>query len=135
MKKSLLLLTLALSFVVFSCKNSEEKTASQEETPKLLDQEYNIYSGEFIYLADGAVLKGSNFIYGVTLDEMAEELAKKVAPVKKEDYDMVPVVVKGALSKKPEGEEGWEEILTIKEIINVSDVPAEADIKIEETNS
>ncbi|GAB5398606.1 MAG: hypothetical protein Aureis2KO_01910 [Aureisphaera sp.] len=135
MKKTLLLLTFALATVLFSCKNSEEKSAAQEDTPKLLENEYSMYSGEFIYLADGAVLKGNNFIYGVTLDEMAEELSKRVAPAKKEEFDMVPVVVKGILSKKPEGEEGWEDILTIKEIVTVSDTPAKADIKIEEKKS
>ncbi len=135
MKKSLLLLTLVLTTVLFSCKNSEEKTATQEETPTLMEQDQAIYSGEFIYLADGAVLKGNNFIYGVALDEMAQELANKVAPVKKEEFDMVPVVVKGKLEKKKEGEEGWDEILTITEIITVSDTPAKADIKIEEKES
>ncbi|MBX2829520.1 MAG: hypothetical protein KTR22_15250 [Flavobacteriaceae bacterium] len=135
MKKSLLLIAFALTAVLFSCKNTEEKTAAQEETPHVLNSEYKMYSGEFIYLADGAVLKGSNFIYGVTLDEMAQELADRVKPAKKEEFDMVPVVVKGIVSKKQDGEEGWEEILTIKEIVNVSDTPAEADIKIEEKKS
>ena len=97
-----------------------------------------MYQGEFIYLEDAAVLKGRNFIYGVTLDEKAKELADQVAPVKNEDFDMVAVVVKGVVSKNPnlkaEGE-GWEEVITIKEIIAVSDKPAEADIKIEETNN
>ncbi|MDC8002609.1 hypothetical protein POV27_00970 [Aureisphaera galaxeae] len=135
MKRSLLLLTFALAAVLFSCKNGEEKTAAQEETPKLLENEYSMYSGEFIYLDDGAVLKGNNFIYGVALDEMAEELAKRVAPVKNEEFDMVPVVVKGILNKKAAGDEGWDEVLTIKEIVTVSDAPAEADIKIEEKKS
>jgi hypothetical protein len=48
---------------------------------------------------------------------------------------MVPVVVRGTLSENPEvaaGGEGWEQLLTITEIIEVSDRTAEADIKIEE---
>jgi hypothetical protein len=44
---------------------------------------------------------------------------------------MVPVIVKGTISKKPEGQEGWDEILTINEIVKVSDTPSEADIKID----
>lgn len=118
--------------VVVSCKNSGENTATQEGTNEVTTSKFPTYTGEFIYLADGAVLKGSNFIYGVALDEMSAELAKRVAPAKKDDYDMVPVVVQGVLSKKAPGEEGWEDILTIKEIISVSDKPAEADIKIED---
>jgi len=128
MKKITLLVALAL--LIFSCKNTEEKD------PKLVsnetsDSKITIYQGEFIYLADAAVLKGSNFIYGVTLDEMSEELAKQVETVKKEEFDMVPVIVKGIVSKKPEGQEGWDEILTIKEILSVSKTPSKTDIKLE----
>ena len=128
MKKIPLLVALAL--LIFSCKNTEEKD------PKLVsnetsDSKINVYQGEFIYLADAAVLKGSNFIYGVALDEMSEELAKQVEPVKKEEFDMVPVIVKGIVSKKPEGQEGWDEILTIKEILSVSKTPSKTDLKLE----
>ena len=120
MKKLLLLLVITMTVV--ACKNETPKTSNDPE-----------YQGEFIYVADGAVLKGDNFIYGITLDEMATELKEKVAPVKKDDFDMVPVVVKGKLGKKAEGTEGWDEILTITEIVSVSDTPSEADIKIEDT--
>ena len=128
MKKITLLVALAL--LIFSCKNTEEKD------PKLVsnessDSKISVYQGEFIYLADAAVLKGSNFIYGVTLDEMSEELAKQVEPAKKEEFDMVPVIVKGIVSKKPEGQEGWDEILTIKEILSVSKTPSKTDLKLE----
>lgn len=140
MRKTLFLLALSVSAVVISCKNTEEKTDTLENDPKITEQaeSYPMYRGEFIYLEEGAVLKGSNFIYGVTIDEKAKELAAQVAPVKNEDFDMVAVVVKGVVSKNPELKEigeGWEEVITIKEIIAVSDKPAEADIKIEETNN
>ena len=96
MKKITLLVALAL--LIFSCKNTEEKD------PKLVsnetsDSKITIYQGEFIYLADAAVLKGSNFIYGVALDEMSEELAKQVETVKKEEFDMVPVIEKVLFQK------------------------------------
>ena len=140
MRKTLFLLALSISAVVISCKNTEEKTETLENDPKITEQaeSYPMYRGEFIYLEEAAVLKGNNFIYGVTIDEKAKELAAQVAHVKNEDFDMVAVVVKGVVSKNPEliaiGE-GWEEVITIKEIIAVSDKPAEADIKIEETNN
>lgn len=120
MKKFIAIAFLTIAFT--ACKNSEEKEAQS-------------YSGEFLYFADAAVLKGTNFIYGVTLDEMTQELAKQVEPVKKDQYDMVQVTVKGIVSKKEEGAEGWDEIITIKEIISVSNTPSEADIKIEEKKS
>ena len=81
---------------------------------------------------------GSNFIYGVVVDEKAEELAAQVAQVKKDSLDMVPVVVRGVVMKNPElKEEGsaWKEVIAIKEIVAVSEKPSEADIKIEETKN
>tara|TARA_R110002072_G_scaffold85225_1_gene192978 strand:- start:58415 stop:58789 length:375 start_codon:yes stop_codon:yes gene_type:complete len=123
--KRIVLLFIVFATVTFSCKEKETERVSKDPE----------YAGEFIYTADAAVLKGSNFIYGVALDEMAEELAKRVKPVKRDEFDMVPVVVKGTLKNKEEGEEGWNEILTITEIVSVSDTPSEADVKIEEKKS
>lgn len=142
MKKTLFLLALSLSVVLVSCKNNEEKTEALENDPKLTEQpeSFQLYRGEFIYLKkeNAAVLKGSNFIYGVIIDDMSKALASQVEPVKGDSLDMVPVVVKGLVSKNPELTETgqvWEEVITIKEIIAVSDKPAEADIKIEETEN
>ncbi len=128
---------IAITLVTISCKNSEEKTEEKStdtvSTNETIDPSEVFYKGDFIYIADAAVLKGVNYIYGVTLDEMAEELAKQVEPAKESDYDMVYVVVKGDVSQKPEGQEGWDKIITIKEIIFVSDTPSKVDIKIEES--
>jgi hypothetical protein len=127
MKK--LVLFAVIGLIMFSCKNTEETKEKTTENQNLTE-----YKGEFIFTDNAAVLKGSNFIYGVTIDDMAKELANKVAPVKRDEFDMVPVIVKGTVAKKEEGQEGWDEILTISEIVSVSDTPSEADIKIEEKN-
>jgi hypothetical protein len=127
MKKIVLLAIIGL--LILSCKNTEETKDSANENQNLTE-----YQGEFIFTNNAAVLKGSNFIYGVTIDDMAKELAKKVAPVKRDEFDMVPVIVKGTVANKEEGQEGWDEILTILEIVSVSNTPSEADIKIEEKN-
>lgn len=135
MKKTLVLL--ALIVFTASCKNSEEKTATTEEVVAEVTENVLTYRGEFIFTEDGAVLKGNNYIYGVAIDDKCRELAERVAPIKNEPFDMVPVVVKGVVAKNPaveQGVEGWEELLTIKEIVEVSETPAEADIKIQETN-
>ena len=47
---------------------------------------------------------------------------------------MVEVIVYGIVEPKPEGQEGWDEILTIKEIVSVSETPSPADIKLEDKN-
>lgn len=140
-----------IAATLISCKNTEEKsedmpaTASEETTGETTQDstEYSgpnvqvgmpIYRGEFIFTGDAAVIKGKDFIYGVAIDTLAKELAAKVAPIKQDEFDMVPVVVQGILSKKPEGSDGWDEVLAIKNIISISRTPAKADIKIEEKN-
>lgn len=131
MKNIFLLLALVITTV--SCKNVEDKKDEINTTEAAVN--IKTYKGEFLYLADAAVLKGENFIYGVTIDETMQTLADQVKSVKKDDFDMVPVIVKGSLAKKAEGAEGWDEIITITEIVNVSNTPSEADIKIEKNKS
>jgi hypothetical protein len=136
MKKQLLVLFLLVT--LFACKNGEEKEATEKEgkNPKSeASAKLKTFNGEFIYVADGAVLKGTSFIYGVTIDEKMQELAAMVAPIKKDEFDMVPVQVKGELVANPlfaNTGEGWRLNITIKEIVNVSDTPSPADVRIEE---
>lgn len=137
MKQLATIFTLMALISFGACKNDKTETKEAvveqiEEKDGLMNGTYKTYKGEYIYVADGAVLKGSNFIYGVKMDTMATILARQVEPAKVEEFDMVPVVVRGVVNPKPAGAEGWDEILTIKEIVAVSDTPAEADIKIEE---
>ncbi|GER58844.1 hypothetical protein ULMA_09520 [Patiriisocius marinus] len=128
MKKILVLI--AFIIAVSACKNPDKKEVS-EELLTTKNSNLAVYKGEFIYVADAAVLKGKDFIYGVEVNEKMHELAEKVAPVKNDDFDMVPVVVTGLLNDKEEGVEGWDKILTIVEIIQVSPKPSKADVKIE----
>lgn len=134
MKKILFLI--AITLITFSCKNSEEKT--DVKTQDAVSTESNnatmdvLYQGDFIYLADAAVLKGNNFIYGVAINDLATELAKQVKPIQETEFDMVEVIVKGTITSKPEEQEGWEEIITITEIVQVSQTPSKIDIKLED---
>ncbi|TVZ52333.1 hypothetical protein [Dokdonia sp. Hel_I_53] len=101
--RRVLLLFLAV-FLTISCKN---------------DAASSVYEGEFIFLTDAAVLKGDTYIYGVTLDEKMHELATIIKPLQRDEFDMVPVIVKATVKAKEEGTEGWDSIVTIKEIIEV----------------
>jgi len=134
MKK--ILFFILISIITFSCKENVEKASEKvdksDTAVEINSSEDKIYRGDFIYLGDAAVLKGNKFIYGVTLDEMATELADKVKSVKESDFDMVPVAVKGSINRKPEGSEGWDEIITITEIVLVGSKPSKIDIKLEE---
>lgn len=117
MKKILVLLSLIIS--VIACKKEEKVNLTKIEA-------------EYIYVADAAVLKGKDFIYGVVLDEKANELTEKVKLMKKDQYDMVPVIVEGIIKANP-SKEGWEKIVEIKKIMKVLPVstePAEETIKV-----
>lgn len=128
MKKFIVLI--ALIITTAACKDNT--TSGDKELVTTENSNLAVYKGEFIYTTDAAVLKGKDFIYGVTIDEKMHELAKKVEPAKTDDYDMVPVVVTGTLANKPKDSEGWDEILTIVDIVQVSKKPAKADVKIKE---
>lgn len=134
MKKIIVLLL--LSTLAFSCKNGEEKTREPETetaTTEKIDS-FKAYQGDFINSEGALVLMGSNFIYGVKRNELSEELSKQVAAVKINDYDMVNVIVRGTVSKNTDNTSEWEEVITIKEIVRVSDAPSKIDIKINETS-
>ncbi|MDA9307838.1 hypothetical protein N9Q24_01110 [Flavobacteriaceae bacterium] len=146
MKKIIVLITLFVS--LSACKNDQKTTLVTTENSNLA-----VYKGEFIFTETkteqgiiewftslftgikkqgAAVLKGSDFIYGVVVDDKMKELADKVAPAKKDVYDMVPVIVTGTLAPGPQDIETWDEFLTIIDIVQVSAKPAKADVKIKE---
>ena len=93
--------------------DGEERTAKQSDGLTLL-------KGDFLYLADAAVLQTHREIYGVVIDEKMHELDDMVRKYKTEDTDMVPVEIRGKISQKPNNEEGWPYRVEIKEIIKVS---------------
>ena len=106
-------------------KQNNEDTTSNEQLNE--DDGLTTLKGEFVYYADAAVLQSRNEIYGVILNEKADELNAQAKPFKKEDTDFVMVEVRGLVSVKPEGEEGWDNRFEIKEIITVSAIKAEND--------
>ena len=117
-----------------SCGETKKNDA-QDQSANAAQEASSTISGEYYYSEEGAVLKGNTFIYAVTMDDMAKALGDAIAAVKQDQYDMVPVMVKGIVSKNPaldEGQQVWEQIITIQEIISIADKAAEADIKIEE---
>ncbi|WP_047548781.1 hypothetical protein [Psychroserpens sp. Hel_I_66] len=131
--KNTFIILMTLTFLV-GCKNdktTEENVTSKTtvlEDGKTEKQSDGLIAiqGEFIYYADAAVLKTSNKIFGVVLNDKVNELQDQVKAYKKEDTDMVPVTVRGRIFKKDSNEEGWEDKIEIKEILNVSPPKPEA---------
>lgn len=130
MKKLVILFVLAL--VIISCKNeTKEENSTTVENTKNNDNSLKTIRGEFLFIDGAGVIMGTNFIYGVTIDEMTEELIKQVSSKQRDKFDMVPIVIKGEVNPKPAGKDIWDEIVTIKEIIDVLPPKGEEPIKIE----
>lgn len=117
MEKKLLILLLSL-FIFSACGDDVREDEIDEVIPAVAKDSLSIIEAEFIHLADAAVLKGRSFIYGVELDSVGKELVKKTEPLKRDEFDMVPVKVRGKIIKNPE-RNGWEEIIQIREILEI----------------
>lgn len=139
MKKHLLAIVVATLFVVGCKEDSKEKEEKSTETELTAEdnkkKDLTILSGEFIYVEEqkAAVLKTNNEVYGVVLDSMATELSKEVNALKREDLDMVPVIIQGEIKPNPQ-EDGWKEVVEIKKIIKVMTPKTEPAIRVKGDN-
>ncbi|WP_034042005.1 hypothetical protein [Wocania ichthyoenteri] len=124
MKKVLTVILCLSAFL--SCKkeikNQEREksivTENSEQTAKQSDG-LTLLKGEFVYYADAAVLQTHAEIYGVILNDKVDELNDKAKSFKKRPTDFVLVEVRGKITQKPKGEEGWDNQVEIKEILSV----------------
>jgi len=121
MKKSFLILISILALA--SCAEKVEKNKNEET--------YRTLNGEFIFLTDAAVLKARTALYGVKLDDKMYELANMIKPLQRDTFDMVPVTIKATVAAKEQGKEGWDSIVTIKEIIQVKAPKGDRPLRIE----
>ena len=141
MKNHLIAILLAV-FCLAGCQDGKKEPANNgaatSESEKTNDQAKAIEKdrnslktlrGEFIFVDSAAVLKGNNFIYGVKIDAMAKKLAEQTDSLKRNEFDMVPVVIQGVVSQNPN--EGWEEIVSIKKIVSISKPVSDPAIRIE----
>ncbi len=120
-------LLIIVTLCLFSCKSDKK---SDQDIDNGISK---LIRGEFILVDNAGVIKGKDFIYGVVLDDMATQLNEKTKPLKREEYDMVPVVIQGVV--KPNPEEGWPEVVEIKEIIGVTKPVSELPTKIKASDT
>ena len=109
---------LFLSLMLFSCQDEGRKELMDGPEAEKAPDSIQVLEGDFVYAADAAVIRGEDFVYGVTLDSMSQVLSDKVAPLKSDDFEMIPVKVKAKISANPR-QEGWEEVIEILEIVEV----------------
>jgi len=119
-----LLFTLGIS--ISSCKSNTDSI----EIVEIQMPRGDLFEGDFVYTMEAAVLTGNSFIYGINMNSLARELGARVEKIKKTEQDIVPVKIRGVLKSKPADAEGWDEILTITDIIEISNAPKQADIRL-----
>lgn len=128
MKKFLLIIALAVT--AFSCQDEgREDLMNQSETEKVPDSIQTL-TGEFIYAGEEAILRGKDFVYGVTIDSTSKKLAKEVQPFQKEEFDMVSVKVKGKIITNSR-QDGWNENIEIREILEILETEKDTEQKEE----
>lgn len=115
-KRFFFILVLAVS--AYACQDEDRQELMEPESVDKEQDSIQTLTGDFIYVADAAVFRGDNFVYGVTIDSMSQVLADKVQPFKKEDFDMVSVKIKGKIVPNTQ-QEGWDENIEIREIIDI----------------
>jgi hypothetical protein len=76
-------------------------------------------AGEFLFYDNAAVLNTGSEIYGVVIDDKLHALHAQALTVQKDSFDMVQVYIKGVISENP-NEEGWSQVVTVKEIDSVA---------------
>ena len=101
MNRFIFILVLAL---VGSCAQTPKKSTDNPQ-----------FFGEFLYLSDAAVLNTGTEIYGVVIDDKMQELHELCTPIKRDEYDMISVFIKGIVEDNT-AEEGWEKLIRITDI-------------------
>lgn len=107
-----------LAVLLLSCGKEPQEPSAQQAAPEAVKDSLSTIEGEFIYRSDAAVLKGKNFVYGVELDSVGLQLAKKVDALKTDDFDLIHVVVRAKIIQNPR-REGWDEMVQIKKILEI----------------
>lgn len=113
---------LIIGLLLLSCGQDKKKSnkEGQQETKSKLEKADGprLVRGDFITVDSAAVIKSRSKIYGVVLDSMGRELNKRSKALQNEPFDMIPVSIKGEIIQNDKKDE-WEEIIKVKEIIDV----------------
>ena len=121
MNKSLWIFVIVL--IISACnqdqKKDDKKSDDLQEKIKKDSGNLQRVSGDFITVDTAAVIKSRSQIYGVVLDSMGQVLNQRSKKMQKEQYDMIPVIIKGKIINN-DVENQWEKLIEVKEIIRVS---------------
>lgn len=99
-------------------KNNDKEEQKEIKSRLEKTESTKLVRGEFITVDTAAVIKSRSKIYGVILDSMGQELNKRSKALQNEAFDMIPVSIRGEIIQNDKEDE-WEEIIRVKEIIDV----------------
>lgn len=116
MKKYRILVLIAL--FSFSCDKKQNKVVSNEVV-ETKNNDLIILSGDYVFYNNAAVLQTNKNVYGIVINEKVNELNQRLTSIKKDEFDFIPVILKGKLQNKKEDEEGWSVKLEITEIVEI----------------
>lgn len=121
MNKTLWILLFVL--IITGCNQGQNKDENKsddlQKKVKKESENWQRVSGDFITVDTAAVIKSRSQIYGVVLDSMGQVLNKRSKEIQKEEYEMIPVIIKGEIINN-DVENQWEKLIEVKEIIRVS---------------
>jgi len=116
--KKLLFIFLLVSFIL-SCKDNSEKTIQDNTDDNETAQDsVPTVTGKFIFTEEDAILRGDDFIYNVEIDSLSRVLAKQIEAYKTDDFQMIPVKVKGKIKQSPR-QTGIKKNIELREIVAI----------------
>ena len=104
--------------ISFSCDSKQDKVVSNEVV-KTKNNDLIILSGDYVFYNNAAVLQTNKNVYGIIINEKVNELNEKLSSIKKDEFDFIPVILKGRLKNKDKNDEGWSVKLEITEIVEI----------------
>ncbi|MDN3595747.1 hypothetical protein [Zunongwangia endophytica] len=107
-----------LTLVCLSCEEKTEKKVQETTSTETEQDTVPTLIGDFVYADEAALFRGEDFIYNVEIDSLSRSLANQVKAYKTDDFEMVPVKVRGKIKQSP-GQSGIRENLELREIIAV----------------
>jgi hypothetical protein len=118
MKISILSILVCL-LTLGSCKTESKDSKKDEEILKAeMEVSLKTMTGEFIYADSAAVFHTKSAIYGVIINEKAEELITKIQDTNPDPYASFDVTLKVIIKDNTE-EDAWPELVNIQNIIKV----------------
>ncbi|MCL6219642.1 hypothetical protein [Zunongwangia pacifica] len=118
MKKILFIFLLLIT--IASCKDDTKQTVQENVAEEQETEQDTVPTvvGKFVFTEKDAILRGENFIYNVEIDSLSRNLGKQVEAYKTDDFEMIPVKVKGKLKQSPR-QTGIKRNIELREIVAI----------------